>query len=218
MYIQERDAYYEAYRGAPGYVLWGLWFVWVLVSVAGYLISQSVGQSVQASVFPPDASSFRLLSLDGNFKSGGAMQYVSALAGGIVAGIVFGIAQGLFLLPFLKLVGMLEWVAATTVGLAVRWIAMYIISRELVGLTLDQHIVGVCVLFWLMIGIGSIAGVSLGYAQSVVLRRRAWHSEWWVWANIGGPVVTALAIGMGLYIETQNTLRDATTFIIAVIS
>ncbi len=218
MYVQERGAYYEAHRGAPGYVFWALWLVWVLVNIVAFLVSESLGQSVQAILFPPEPLSPRLLSLEGLVISDGVLQYGSAVIGGLVAGVTLGVIQGVVLLPFLKMGGLLEWVLATTMGRAVRWIAMYVISRELIGLTLDRHIVGVLVLFTLFIAVGSIAGVALGYAQSIVLRHRVHHSEWWTLANIPGPVVAGLIISMTLYIEGENTLRDATTPMIAVVT
>jgi hypothetical protein len=218
MYVQERDAYYEAHHGAPGYVYWALWLAWLVVNIVAFIVSESLGQGVQTSLFPPDPSSARLLSLEGHVVSDGVVQYGSAVIGGLVAGAVLGILQGVVLLPFLKLAGMLEWVLATTVGRAARWIAMYVISRELVGLTLDNHIVGVFVLFSLLIAVGIIAGVTLGYAQNIVLRRRVHHSEWWVLANIPGPVGVGLVIGMTLSIAGENTLRDFSTPLIAIVT
>src|SRR5437763_15758761 len=108
MYVQERDAYYEAHRGAPGYVFWVLWLAWVLVNVAAFIISESLGQSAQSIIFPPEPSSPRLLSLEGRIVTDGILQYGSAVIGGLVAGIVLGVIQGMFLLPVDKLPGWLE--------------------------------------------------------------------------------------------------------------
>lgn len=217
MFEHERDEYYEAYRGAPGYVFWGLWLLWVIVTFVGFMASQSLSQGVQSLIFAPEPSALRLLSVEGRFFSGGAMQYVSAVIGGLVAGGVLGAFQGAFLFPFLKIAGSLQWLLATVVGCVVRWTAVYAISREFVGLALDYQIVGIFLMVALFVGVAAIAGLAIGIPQSMVLRPRANHSEWWVFANIAAPVAVALVICLCLWGLSENVMRDYTTPIIAVL-
>jgi hypothetical protein len=83
---------------------------------------------------------------------------------------------------------------------------------------LDKSFAGGIVLFGLLGGLGIIAGLALGYAQYVVLRRRVKHSIWWIWANLPGPFLTAMVVTMTLYIEGHNVVRDCATPLVAAIT
>src|SRR5207249_9345373 len=170
MYVQERDAYTEAYRGAHGCVFWAIWLVWVAVTYAGFTLGESLGQ-VEERIFAPQILELpRTLSLEGYIGVGGPSYLPAALAGGLVAGLVLGIAQGLVLLPFLRLRGTIEWVGATTAGVAIGWAALYALSREMAGLVVDKSGLGPVVLLALLAGVGIIVGLALGYPQAIVLR------------------------------------------------
>ena len=201
----DRDAYSETRRRGAG-CLYGL--LWLVVTGVAFFISDSLGEIVETSLSDPNTAASRLLSIEGRIEAATPAKYLAVILGGLIAGAVLGIGQGLVLLPYLKLKGMLEWVLATTVGRAARWIAMFIISQQLVGIVLDRDITGFFVIFVLLIGIGCIAGIILGYAQNVVLRRRSRRSELWVWANIPGPVAASILIGMSLLLRDQNVFRD----------
>src|SRR5262245_14091525 len=145
MYEQQRDEY-ASHRGT-GCFLGLIWLGWVLATVVGFLVGEWLGEAVQNFFFPPAVDAPRLLSLEGNIQAAGALQYFSSFIGGLVAGAVLGVAQGLILLPFLKGAGFVEWVAATTIGRMASWLLIYVFSRELIGLTLDRDISGMCFLF-----------------------------------------------------------------------
>jgi hypothetical protein len=218
MYEMERDAYTEAHRGGSGILYCGLWLLWVVVNIVAFGISESLGEAVEAFIVQAEPATTQLLSLDRTMHVTDWNGYIAAVVGGIVAGVVLGAGQGLILAPYLKWKGFLEWLVATTIGRAVRWIALFVIGQQLVGLVADKHIVGACFVLMLLIGMGCIGGGALGYAQSVVLRRRVHHSEWWILANLAGPVAAAILIVLGLYIEDQNVFRYWTNPIMAIIT
>src|SRR5438045_9199738 len=119
MYIQDRDAYADAYRGAPGFVFWAIWLVWVVISYTGFALGESLGQFEERIFAPQILELPRTLSLEGYIGAGGPSHLLAALAGGLVAGLVLGIGQGLVLLPFLRIAGAGAWGGATTGGKAV---------------------------------------------------------------------------------------------------
>jgi hypothetical protein len=217
MYVQERDAYTEEYRGAPGVVFWGIWVVWVVVTYLGFTVGETLGQ-MEERVFAPQILELpRALSIEGYFGAGGSSNLLAALSGGLVAGFVLGIGQGLILFPFLRLAGTIEWVGATTVGMAISWTALYVLSREMSGLVVEKNVGGVLFLIALLVGIGIIVGLALGYPQGIVLRRRTHHSTWWAWATIPGSALVGLLIAVALYAEVENTVRSYGTGIIALV-
>jgi hypothetical protein len=202
---------------AQGCVFYLIWLAWVVVNVIAYLIAGGVGEAIETAIAQPGSDAERLLSIEGRVEQADLLVFLAAVVAGIVAGVIIGIAQGLVLFPYLKMKGVLEWIGATTLGWAVRWVALFVISQQLVRIVVDRNLEGTCFLFALLIGIGVIAGATLGYAQSLVLRRRVDRANWWVWANIPGPVAASLLVGMGLYIESQNILRDWTGLIGAIV-
>lgn len=206
----------ERRTSRPAHITIGVWFAWVVASMIGYLLGEWLGEAIEALIIGPDAP--RLLSVEGRVEMAQPLGYVGSILGGVVAGVVLGAAQGLVLLPYIKMRGMLEWIIATTIGRMARWVALFIISQQLVSLVFDKSFAGSLILFGLLVGAGIIAGLTLGYAQSVVLRRRVERSTWWIWANIPGPVFTALVVGMTLFMEGHNVIRDCTTPMIAAIS
>jgi hypothetical protein len=189
-----------------------------VVNLVAFGVSESLGEAVEAIIVHAEPATTQLLSLDRATHVTDWTGYVAAVAGGIVAGVVLGAGQGIILAPYLKWKGFLEWLVATTIGRAVRWIALFVIGQQLVGLVADKHVVGACFVLMLLIGMGCIGGGALGYAQSVVLRRRVHHSEWWILANLGGPIAVAILIILGLYIEDHNVFRYWTNPIMAIIT
>jgi hypothetical protein len=217
MYEAEHDAYAES---GPGCLYWGVWLAWVLVTTATFWFGESLREFV-VGLFTSNAAGVpRVLSIEGRVGLGGMepLQILPELAGGLASGAVIAVGQGLVLFPFLKLAGALEWAAATTIGRGLCWLAIYVTSQAMVRLVLDKPMPGLCVLFLLLAGIAIIAGVALGYAQGLVLRRRVAHPTWWVLANIPGYLATSILITFTLYIESQNTVRDATTLIVGAIT
>lgn len=196
----------ERTSSRSGCLTTAIWFGWVAVSMIGYLGGEWLGEAVETFILGPDVP--RLLSIEGRVELAQPLSYLVSAIGGLVAGVVLGLAQGLLLLPYLKTRGMVEWVVVTTLGRMVRWVALFVIGQQLVALVVDRTWLGSCVLFGLLVGMGIIAGLALGYAQSRVLRDRVNRSSWWVLANLPGPVFTAIVIGLTLYIEGSNLVRD----------
>ncbi|HKP51456.1 MAG TPA: hypothetical protein VJ183_02270 [Chloroflexia bacterium] len=212
MYEIERDAYAES---GPGCLYQLIALAWVLVTVAAFVLGESLRGIVVGFLAPNTSELPRVLSVEGQVWMGGfaPLQILAEFAGGLASGAVIAVGQGLVLFPFLKLAGALEWAAATIIGRGVAWLAIYIVSQAMVRLVLDNQIVGVCMLFLVLGGVGIIAGLALGYAQGVVFRRRVTHPTWWVLANIPGYLATTFLITLTLYIQTENTVRDYTTLI-----
>ncbi len=200
----------------PFYVTMGIWLGWFAASMVGYLGGEWLGEAIESVIIGPDAT--RVLSLEGRVELAEPFDYLAAGIGGLVAGVVLGAAQGLVLLPYLKRQGVLEWIAATTVGRMARWLAIFVVGQQMAELVLDKSFAGGIVLFGLLGGLGIIAGLTLGYAQYLVLRRRVRHSIWWVWVNLPGPFLTAMVVAMTLYIEGHNVVRDCSTPMIAAIT
>jgi hypothetical protein len=215
MYDEERDAYADAHRGAPGCIFALIWFVWVVVNVVAFTAGDALGQSVRYALAPELATATNTITLEGRVEATGPLLLVPMLAGALTTGAVIGIAQGLVLLPFMKLLGTLEWTAATIVGWVVRWIAAFAVARTMVGLVLDWDIVGACLLVFWMIGLALIAGGTLGFAQAIVLRRRVHHPEWWVATNLAGPLIAAWLLSLSFYFEGENLFRGFLTPVVA---
>jgi hypothetical protein len=218
MYLDERDAYSEAYLGPPGCIIWLLGLGWALVTIAGFVWGEQLGEAVEALVSPAAASCLQRVSFEGRVEAGSEAYYLATIAGGVVAGTVLGIAQGLYLWPFFKLAGTLEWIAATIMGRTVRWVIMFILARELATAVFDREALGGPFFLFAMALLGLVVGLPLGYTQSKVLDRRMHHSTWWVWTYVPGTVGTAILIGLVLYFEWQNYLRDYATLIAAIIT
>jgi hypothetical protein len=218
MYEQERDAFAETHRAVPGCIFWAVWLLWVVANVLAFTVGESLGSGVSRYLAPgvPDAQV--AITLEGRVEALGPIELVPILAGALVTGAVIAIGQGLVLLPFLKLVGVLEWTAATIVGWIVRWIAAFATARTMAGLVLDLHLVGACLLLFWLGGIALVSGVALSYPQAIVLRRRIHHPEWWVAANLAGPLMSATLLELSLYFEGENLFRGYTTIIVATVT
>ena len=214
MYLAERDTYAES---ASGCFYWAVWLAWIVANVAGFFFGEQLRQIVVGIFTPQFMELPRAVSVEGHIANAGTLQIVPEIFGGLASGLVIAVAQAAVLFPFLKLAGALEWTAATVIGRTVAWIAIYVVSQEMLRLVLDKQIAGMCILLVLLTGVGAIAGIAVGYAQGVVLRRRVNHPTWWVLANIPAYVAAGALTMFTLYIETENTVRNATTLIIGVI-
>jgi hypothetical protein len=207
----EYDKFAEAHYTGPRIIWWVLWLVWVALTFLGFTVGQTLGSAVEGLISP------QLLTLPTGFSLAqpvervGDFAIVPVIAGGLVAGMVLAVAQGIVLLPFLRVAGVAEWAIATTIGRAVGWVAVYITARSMVGLVFDRQVVGLAVLSVFLVGMGIIVGWSLGYAQGMVLRRRVPHPTWWVYANLSGPLMVAILLVLVLLIAEENTIRDAST-------
>jgi len=215
--LHAQDEYLDSQQNAPSWVFLLIWFGWVIVTIIGYLVGKWVSESV-ASALLANTPSTRLLSIEGVAWEAGALGYVAALLSGIGAGAALGLAQGLFLTPFLKVAGAIEWLIATIVGRTAQWLAIYIIGLAMVDLTVDKSPVGVLTLFAMLVVTGVLSGVALGYPQSQVFKRRTRSPGWWVASNIIGSVCISLVVGMALFVEAQNTVRDSSTIMVAVLT
>ena len=81
---------------------------------------------------------------------------------------MLGIAQGILLLPFIKISGALEWLLATVIGRSAQWATLYVIALGMRGLVIDQSFVGLVLLFAMMLLTGVMSGVALAYPQAQV--------------------------------------------------
>ena len=217
MYDIDRDSFTQS---APGCFYWMIGLLWVAVTVVTFILGESLRQFIVGLINPQAAELPRVLSLEGTITMTGlgGLEIAAELVGGLAMGLVIAIGQALVLYPFLKMEGALEWVTATTLGTTLGWLAIFLISQEMVRLVLDKQIAGLCMLFVILGGVGITAGVAVGYAQAIVFRRRVVHPGWWVLANIPGFFATAVLVMFTLYIETENTVRNFTTPIVAVIT
>jgi hypothetical protein len=213
MFEDEQDIHAEA---GPGCVYWLVWLAWVLANVAAFQLGESLREGVISLFNPQVAQLPRALSLEGRVAASSSLQIVPELLGALASGLVIAIGQALVLFPFFKLSGALEWAAATIIGRAAGWIAIYAVSWGMLGIVLDDPAPGLCILFVLLSGVGVIAGIALGYAQGIVLRRRFQHPTWWVLANVPGFAATGVLVLLTLNIQVENVVRDYTTLIIAV--
>jgi hypothetical protein len=212
MFEAEHDSYAE---NAPGCFYWAVWVAWVAANVVAFLLGESLREAVISLINPQVADLPRALSLEGRVAVTGSPEILSEVLGAVASGAVIAVGQSLVLFPFLKLAGALEWAAATIIGRAAGWIAIYAVSRGMLGIVVDEGISGLCLLFVLLVGVGIIAGIALGYAQGIVFRRRVDHPSWWVLANIPGFAATGVLVLLTLDIQVENVVRDYTTLIIA---
>src|SRR5215210_72088 len=130
----------ERTTSKPAYITIGLWLAWFAASMVGYLGGEWLGEVIESAIIGPDAP--RLLSIEGKVELAQPFDYLAAGIGGLVAGVVLGLAQGLVLLPYLKRQGVLEWVAATTLGRMVRWVALFVVGQQMFELVLDKSFAG----------------------------------------------------------------------------
>jgi hypothetical protein len=112
----------------------------------------------------------------------------------------------------------LQWALVTLLGRAVGWVAIYLISKQMVGLVVEKDIAGLALLLVFLVGTGVIVGLALGYPQSIMLRRRVQHPTWWVFASLSGPAAAGLLVSIILFIEGENVLRGFNTGVTAAIT
>jgi hypothetical protein len=215
--LHAQDEYMDSQQNAPSWFFLLIWLGWVIVTIIGYLAGKWLSESMATAVLG-NTPATRLLSIEGVAREAGAIGHTVALFSGILAGAALGLAQGLFLLPFMKVAGSLEWLLATIIGRTAQWMVIYIIGLAMVGLTVDKAPVGVILLFIMLIVTGVLSGVALGYPQSQVFKRRTRSPGWWIAANIIGSVAVSLVVGMTLFVEAQNTLRDSSTLMLAALT
>lgn len=208
----------DSLNKAPGCLLWAVALLWVVVNVAAAWLGDLLRLGVVGFFSPAAVDAPGALSIQGHIEAMGGLQILPELAGGIAAAAVLALAQGIVLVPFLKATGIVEWTAATIIGRTVGWMAIYIATQEMVRLVISKENGGLCLLFAALVGTGVISGLSLGYAQGIVWRRRTSHPGWWVLANIPGPVIAAIMVMVALYVGTENTIRDGTILIAGLVT
>ena len=215
MYVS--DEYRASQQNAPAWIYIVIWVGWVVLTIGGFLLGKLLSDSVTSAIVGNSATG-RALSVEGNVQIAGFMGYVAALVGGIVSGIVLVIAQGIVLLPLLKRTGMVQWAVATVIGRAVQWFIVYMVGIGMVGIVVDKEIPNTALFFLMLALTGGLGGLALSYPQAQVFKARANRSRVWLVANVVGPVVTALVVGMTLFVEGQNNTRDYTTLLTAIIT
>lgn len=211
--MDDYDEFREAEQNAPVWFFILVWLGWVIVTIAGYLAGKWLAESVAGMITGDTAR--RVLSIEGHIVDAGASSYVAALLGGAFAGLALGLAQALVLLPFLKMAGAVEWLAATAIGRAVQWVVISVIGLQMAGLTVDKSTVGDCLLLALLGVTGVLGGAALGYPQGQVFKARSRGTRVWLVASMIGPVTTSLVLALTLMIEAQNTIRDGTSLLTA---
>jgi hypothetical protein len=170
MAVYQRDDYAEKYRRGPGCAI-GL--AWVAATVLGSV----VGSMIAGLEIAHPA----LTGLDGAFW---------ATVIGLTIGTSVGTAQALVLLPYLKLKGFLQWLAATIAGRVLRSVLIVVLVNTLFGagdVPLFLHPI-------LLLLIGALAGVVTGYMQKVVLEHRVAYAQWWVFANAAVSALTTVLV------------------------
>jgi len=198
---------------APAWFFILVWFGWVAVTIAGFLLGQWLSEAL-ASLLLGDSAT-RVLSLEGRVAVAGIWGYVVALLCGAVSGVALGATQGLLLFAFLKSAGTMEWFLATVLGRTVQWMVIYATGVAMAHIVFHKDAVGVLLLMVIMALIGALSGAALGYPQSQVWQSRTRRPKLWVMVNMVGPIVAGLVIAMTLFVEGQNTIRDATTLLAA---
>lgn len=219
MQFNEYDEYARRYQTPSGCVFWFTRLAWTLATFIAFILGDVLGKAVEAMLAPETAGAGarRAMSIAQAVDAGASLNLLAAVLGGLVAGIVLAVLQGLVLLPFMKRSGVFEWVGATILGRAVAWVAIYVISKQAVGLVLDRSMGGVLFLLAVLVGTGVIAGLAVGIPQSVVFYRRVQNPAQWVVANLSGPVLIGILITMIFYIQGENVLRDFNTGFAALI-
>jgi hypothetical protein len=116
----------------------------------------------------------------------------AALAGGLIAGVVIGVAQWLALRPLAPWV----WVVATSVGMAA-------------GLTAGATLVDYGISRGDLALMGAVTGLSVGGLQAFLLARRGSRVLWWVAVN---PPAWALAWFVTTFVITKNVKEHFAVF------
>jgi hypothetical protein len=215
MYVS--DEYRASQQNAPAWIYILIWIGWVVLTIGGFLLGKLLSDNVTAAILGNSATG-RALSVEGNAQIAGFAGYVAALAGGIVSGLVLAVAQGIVLLPLLKRAGMIEWAVATVIGRTIQWFIVYMMGIGMVGIVVDKEIPNVALFFLMLALTAALGGLALSYPQAQVLKARANRTRVWLVANMVGPVVTALVVGMTLFVEGENNTRDYTTLLMAIIT
>jgi hypothetical protein len=117
----------------------------------------------------------------------------AALAGGLIAGAVIGVAQWLALRQFIPWI----WIAATSIGMAV-------------GLTVGAALVDYGTSRGDLMLMGALTGAGVGGLQALVLaRQHISGAAWWAAAN---PPAWALAWLVSSYVLSSNVDEQFTNF------
>jgi hypothetical protein len=215
MYIS--DEYRASQQNAPAWIYSLIWIGWVVLTIGGFLLGQLLSDTITSAIVGSSTTG-RALSVEGNVQIAGLTGYIAAFAGGIASGLVLAVAQGIVLLPLLKRAGMIQWAVATVIGRTVQWFIVYVVGIGMVGIVVDKEIPNVALFFLMLALTGALGGLALSYPQAQVFKARANRSRIWLVANVVGPVVTALVVGMTLFVEGQNNTRDYTTLLMAIIT
>jgi hypothetical protein len=214
--INDQDEYAASQLNAPSWFFMLIWLGWVVLTIAGYLGGRWLAESA-ADFLLSDSSATRMLSIEGTIRDAGLEGLLVALLCGAIAGFALGVAQGILLLPFLKMSGALEWLIATLIGRSAQFAVLYVIALSMRGLVIDQSFVGVLLLYAMLLLTGVLSGVALAYPQSQVFKRRSTRSTWLIVTTVIGTAGTAFVIAMTLLVESQNTLRDSTALLTAIL-
>lgn len=162
----------------------GFWFLWVLVCVAGLLVDRVL---FRGTFLAPGI----VTTLETWIGAEGWSLRVSELLTAGILGLIDGLLLGMFQWVAIRRIikGAYGWILATTLGLSLGlmtlWSIMILLVSGRIPVGNDMN--------WAF-GIGLldsvISGITLGFAQYLVMRRRVRKAEWWILTIIVTMVVT----------------------------
>jgi hypothetical protein len=214
MYVS--DDYRASQQNAPAWFYILIWIGWVALTIGGYVLGKWLADGVTAVLLGSSVTG-RALSIEGNMQVAGVAGYGVAIVAGIVSGVVLAAAQSIVLVALLRGKVTLEWVAATVIGRTVQWFIIYMTAMGMINIVVDKELLNVGLFFLMLALAGALGGAALAYPQMQVLKQRANRTGVWLTANLVGPVVTALVVGMTLFVESENNVRDYTTLLTGII-
>lgn len=183
MLITDHDEYAERHKVGPGFLFWA---VWVAATIGGAVVGATARDAVQRAVHLSSAFDIVQTALMG-----------AALGAGL------GLAQGVALVRYLKLRGIVEWTIATILGGSLSAMVISTSVDALAGVAFDYSMFGITA-YWIAYAlIGAMGGAMLGFAQSLVLQQRVVNAGWWALANAGATALYTLFVAF-------FTLHDST--------
>lgn len=194
MSLLERDEYAAQYgsrpgrRNSAGFRVLLLWLGWIPLTVLGAMLGRQLG-----------------IVIDDFAEVGGPLYLVVLVLRGAVVGAVLGAAQGLALWDFLQLRGWLVWTGATAAGWAARSVVLYLVGGPITNTVFDWGGSALPVIGGVT---GIVAGLIVGLAQALVVRRAKVPIEpvVWVLACMGGAAMGRVGAGFAMNFDTANSL------------
>ena len=165
-----------------------LWLAWVPLTVLGAVVGRQLG-----------------IVIDNVAEVGGVLYFGVLVLRGVLVGAVAGGLQGLALWDYLQLRGWLVWVGATAGGWAARDVARYYAGGPIVNTVFDWGGSAMPVIGGLT---GLVAGLMLGIAQALAVRRAGVPIEHttWLLACTGGAALGRVGAGFALNFGSADSL------------